>query len=117
MLYQDDDTELYGEWLTDNGRLTHFRKSRDRIVVRFKVEESTSVQGPQYYEEDLVVRERALSRTCRPSVIEPITYENHAPVGQSQNNGYSDNSQVIPVSMENRHPEATEYQYVTSPSV
>ena len=33
-------------------------------------------------EEDLVVRERATIRTERPSVREPGTYGNHAPIGQ-----------------------------------
>ena len=44
-------------------------------------------------EEDLVVRERVTSRTKRPSVREPGTNGNHAPIDQAQNNGYSDNNQ------------------------
>ena len=44
-------------------------------------------------EEDLVVRERVPIRTERPSVREPGTNGNHAPIGQSQNNGSSDNIQ------------------------
>ena len=38
------------------------------------------------------------------------------PLVKSQNDGYSANSQEIPVSMENVCPEGTEDQYVTSPS-
>ena len=34
-------------------------------------------------EEDLVVRERVQSRTKRPSVREPGTNGNHAPIGKS----------------------------------
>ena len=44
-------------------------------------------------EEDLVVRERVPIRTERPSVREPGTNGNHAPIGQAQNNGSSANSQ------------------------
>ena len=35
-------------------------------------------------EEDLVVRERVSSRTERPSVREPGTNGNHAPIGKAQ---------------------------------
>ena len=52
-------------------------------------------------EEYLVVRERVSSRTERPSVREPGTNGNHAPIGQAKNNGSSSNSQEIPVSMDN----------------
>ena len=72
-----------------------------------------SFQGPQSYEEDLVVRERVPRRTEGPSVIEPGTNWNHAPIGQAQNYGSSD-SQEITVSMDNVRPEGTEDQYVTS---
>ena len=75
-----------------------------------------SVQGPQYSEEDLVVRERVPIRTEIPSVREPGTNGNHAPIGQAQNSGSSDNSQEITVSMENVCPKGIEDQYVTSPS-
>ena len=44
-------------------------------------------------EEDLVVRDRVPSRTERPSVREPGTNGNHAPIGQAHNDGYSANSQ------------------------
>ena len=54
------------------------------------------------------------SRTERPSVREPGTNGNHVPIGQTQNNGSSANSQEIPVSMENVCPEGTEDQYVPS---
>ena len=48
--------------------------------------------------------------------IEPSTNGNHSPIGQSQNDGSSANSQEITVSMDNVYPEGTEDQYVTSPS-
>ena len=56
MLYQEDDLELYDEWLTANDQLTRFSKDREKIVGRVKVTESPSVQGPQFFEKDLVVR-------------------------------------------------------------
>ena len=64
---------------------------------------------------DLVVRDRVPRRTGMPSVIEPGTTGNHAPIGRAQNDGSSD-IQEIPVSMDNVHPEGTEDQYVTYPS-
>ena len=45
---------------------------------------------------------------------EPGTHGNHAPNGQSQNNGSSANSQDILVSMENERLEGTEDQSITS---
>ena len=68
MLDQEDDPELDDEWLTADERLTHSSKYRERIVSSFKGEELKSVQGPQYSEEYLVVRERVKSRTEMPSV-------------------------------------------------
>ena len=59
-------------------------------------------------EEDLVVRERVLSRTERKSVREPGTNGKNVPVGQSQNEGSSANIQEIPISIENVRPEGTE---------
>ena len=53
-------------------------------------------------------------RTEKPSVREPVTNGNNAPIGQAQNNGSSDNSQEIPVSMDNERPKGTEDQYITS---
>ena len=50
MLDQEDDPELYDEWLTDNEWLTRFRKAREKIVGMVKGSESPSVQGPQYSE-------------------------------------------------------------------
>ena len=47
MLDQEDDPNLDDEWLTDDERLTHFRKAREKIVGKFKGSDSTSVQGPQ----------------------------------------------------------------------
>ena len=116
MLDQEDDPNLDDEWLTANEQLTRFSKAREQIVGRVKGTESPSVQGPQSSEEDLVVRERVPSRTEIPSVREPVTNGNHAPIGQAQNGGSSANSQEIPVSMDNVCPEGTEDQYVTSPS-
>ena len=58
--------------------------------------------------------ERVTSRTERPSVREPVTNGNHAPIGQAQKDGYSANSQEFPVSMDNVRPEGTEDQYITS---
>ena len=81
MLYQEDDPELHDEWLTADEQLTCFIKSREQIVGRFKGTESPSVRGPQSSKEDLVVRERVPSRTERPSVREPGTNVNHAPIG------------------------------------
>ena len=69
MLDQEDDPELDYEWLTGNERLISFIKPREKIVGRVKGEELPSVQGPQYYEEDLFVRERVTKRTMRTSVI------------------------------------------------
>ena len=116
MLDQEDDTELDDEWLTANEQLTRFRKSREKIVGRVKGIELPSIQGPQSFEEYLIVRERVPSRTDIPSVIEPGTNENHEPIDQAQNSGSSDNSQEIPVSMDNVCPDGNENQYVTSPS-
>ena len=94
-LDQKYDPELDDEWLTADEQSTHFRKAREKIVGRVKGAESPSVQGPQSSEEDLVVRERVPSRTERPSVREPGINGNHAPIGQSQNNGSSANSQEV----------------------
>ena len=68
MIDQEDDPELDDEWLTADEQLTRFSKSREQIVGRVKGTESPSVQGPQSYEEELVVRERVPSRTEIPSV-------------------------------------------------
>ena len=81
MLNQEDDPELDDEWLTADDQLTRFSKARDQIVGRVKGIESPSVQGPQSYEEDLVLRERVPRRNYRPSVREPGTNGNHAPIG------------------------------------
>ena len=92
VLDQEDDPELDDEWLTADEQLTRFRKAREKIVGRVKRIESTSVQGPQSSEEDLVVWERVPNRTDIPSVREPGTNGNHAPIGQAQNSGSSANS-------------------------
>ena len=94
--------------MTDDELLTRFRNPREPIVSRVKGAKSPSVQVPYSSEEDIVVRERVPIRNQRPEVIEPGTNGNHAPIGQAQNNGYSDNIQEIHVSMENVHPEGTE---------
>ena len=80
------------EWLTSDERLSRFSKDRYQIVGRVKGRELPSVQGIQYSEEDIVVRERVPIRTKRPSVIEPGTDGNHAPIGKENNDGYSANS-------------------------
>ena len=108
MLNQEDDPELDDYWLIANEQLTRFRKYREQILGRVKGTESPSVKGPQFFEEYLVVRERFPSRTEIPSVREPGTNGNHAPIGRAQNGGYSANSQEIPVSMDNMCPEGTE---------
>ena len=114
MLDQEDDPELYGEWLTSNEQLTHFSTAREKILGRVKGSESPSIQGPQSSEEDLVVSERVPSRTESSSVREPDTNGNHTPIGQAHNDSSSD-SQEIPVSMDNVRPDGTEDQYFTSP--
>ena len=115
MLDQEDDPELDDDWLTADERLTCFSKAREKIVGRVKGSESPYVQGPQYYEKDLVVRDRFPIRTERPPVRETVTNGNHAPIVQAQNDGYSD-SQEIPVSMYNVRLEGTGDQFVTSPN-
>ena len=90
MLDQEDDPELDDEWFTSDDKLTRSIKAREKNVGRFKGTESLSVQGTQYYEEDLVVRERFPSRSDIPSVREPGTNGNYAPIGQAHNNGSSD---------------------------
>ena len=64
--------------------------------------------------QNLVVRERVPIRTYRPSVREPVTNGNYAPIGQAQNDRYIANIQEIPVSMDNERPEDTEDQSITS---
>ena len=116
MLDQEDDPELDDEWLTADEQLTRFSKAKEKIVGRFKGTESPSVQGPQSSEKDLVIRERIPSRTDIPSIREPGTNLNRAPIVQAHNGGSSANIQEIPVSMDNVCPEGTKDQYVTSPS-
>ena len=65
MLDQEYYPEFYGEWLFSNERLTRFRKSREKIVGIIKGSELPSVQGTQYYENDLVVRYMVTSRNER----------------------------------------------------
>ena len=83
MLYQEDDPYLDYEWLTSDEQLTCCSKYREQIVGRVKGSESPSIQEPQYYEENLVVRERVPIRTERKSAGEPGTYGNHSPNGQA----------------------------------
>ena len=83
MLDQGDDPYLDDEWLTADEQLARFRKAREQILGRVKGTESPSVQGPQSYEEDLVLRERDPSRTDGPSVREPGTNGNHKRIGQA----------------------------------
>ena len=115
MLDQEDDPDLYDEWLTADEQLTCFSKGIKKIVGRFKGEYLLFVKGLQYYEEEVFLRDRVTRRTESTSVREPGTDWNHVPIGQSQNYGSSDNSQEIPVSMENVRLEETEDQSVTSP--
>ena len=65
MLDQEYYPEFYCEWLFSNERLTHFRKSREKIVGRIKGSELPYVQGTQYYEDDLVIRYMVTSRNER----------------------------------------------------
>ena len=90
MLDQEDDPELDDDWLTADEQSKRFRKAREKRLWRVKGSESPSVQIPQYSEEELVVRERVPRRTERPSVREPGTNSNHAPIGKAQNKGSSD---------------------------
>ena len=101
MLDQIEDPELDDEWLTADEQLTCFSKASEQIVGRVKGIESPSVQGPQYYEEYLVLREMVPISTEMPSCREPGTNGNHAPIGQAQNGGSSANIQEIPVTMDN----------------
>ena len=59
--------------MTDNAWLTCFSKSGERVVARVKGAEYKYVQGYQYYEEELIMRERDHIRTERPSVRNSIT--------------------------------------------
>ena len=90
MLDQEDDPELDDEWLTTDEQLTCFIKAKEQIVGRVKGSESPYVQRTHYYEENLVVMERVISRTEMPPVREPGTNGNHDPIGQSHNDGSSD---------------------------
>ena len=67
ILYQEDDPELDYDWLTADEKLTSFRKDREKIVVRVKGSELSSIQGPQYSEEYTAVRERVPRSTERIS--------------------------------------------------
>ena len=77
ILDQENDPDLDDEWLTADERLTHFIKDRERIVERTKVAESPYVQGPQYFEEELIICERYPISTKSKSVSETITNMNH----------------------------------------
>ena len=68
MLDQKDNPELDDEWLTADEQLTRFIKAKEKIVGRVKGTELPYVQGPQYSEEDLVIREMVTSKTERTSV-------------------------------------------------
>ena len=93
MLNQEDDPELDYEWLTVDEQLTRFSKAKEKIVESFKGTESSSVQGPQSSQEELVVRERVPRSIDRPPVREPGTNWNHEPIVQAQNGGSSANIQ------------------------
>ena len=83
MLDQEDYTEFDDEWLTSNERLTCFSKTRDQIVGRGKGAESPYVQGHQYSEEELVVREKVTRRTERLSIRKYGTNGNNVTIGKS----------------------------------
>ena len=100
------------EWLNFYEKLTSFNKASERIVWRVKGADLESVQGDQFSEEYIVLRERVTSKNDRPSISETSTYGNHAPVGQAQDESFSAR-QEIPVSIDNISPEGNEDQYVT----
>ena len=81
MLDQEIDTKLDREWLAADGRLTRFSRSIEQIVGKFKGSESTYLQIPQYYEEDLFLWENYPIKTDRPPVRESGINRNHANVG------------------------------------
>ena len=58
MLYQEN-SDLDDVWLNAHDLLTSFSKYREWVVGRTKGAESPYVQGPQYFEENLVVSERS----------------------------------------------------------
>ena len=87
MLYQQDNPELYYNCFTS------LSEARELIEGRFKVIESTSVQGPQSSEKGVVVRERDPSRTESPQVVETVINGNYASFGQARNDGSIDNRQ------------------------
>ena len=75
------------KWLTANDFLACYIKSRARILGRFKGAGSTSIQGPHYYEGEIVVLEKVPSSTERPSVRELRTNGNREPIYQVRNDG------------------------------
>ena len=77
MFDQEDDPELDDEWLTTDDQSARFRKSRQKVLGRFKRADSPYVTVPQNSEEDIVVRERAKGNTERPSQSEIGTGGNH----------------------------------------
>ena len=58
VLDQENDLDLDEIFLISDERLTRFSETRFRILGRVKGLETPSVQGPQYYEEYLVVCDR-----------------------------------------------------------
>ena len=79
--------------MTANEEIIRFSKSREHIIGRVKRSELSSIQGTQYSEEELVVRERFPISTDSLPVREPGTNGNHAPISQAQNDGSISNSQ------------------------
>ena len=96
--------------------MQRFSKYRQKTLWSVKRVELPYFQGTQSSEEDLVVRDRVLRINERIPVREPVTDGKHAPIGQAQNNGSSDNRQEIQVSIDNVRTEGTEDQSVISPS-
>ena len=93
MIEQEDDPDLDDDQFIFNYQFKCFRKSREGILGRVKVTELSYIQGPKSSKEDLFVRDVVPTRTERPSVREPGTDGNHAPVSQVCNNSLSDSSQ------------------------
>ena len=58
MFYQEN-SDLDDGWLNPHDLLRSFSKYREWVVGRIKGADLPSVQGPQYFEENLVVSERS----------------------------------------------------------
>ena len=92
MVEQENDQYLDDKWLIANYRLIGFSKNKEQIVGRIKRLDLPYVQGPQYWEGNLVVMEKDLISTEKPPIREPGTNGNHAHVCQAVNDSYSANN-------------------------